>query len=326
MPIKPATQAAFRALVVETGKLQVRMKALDKEVAKRKARVQEAIDANDATLLDIQLKALKGDLSEAEALLRSANKQLTPLNELQMDDDFMRERDDDAAKVGGIIAAVRTGTTTHYKALKDLENKVEAAWRQSIRSDMYAVQQLAIDEQGTQGLKKELSDALVKARGIEETANKAMDARNAKALANARAAFDALDIGTLAAQVDVRGKVLAKHERGFGDRDIPADTLKTLEDGYRDTRAVFVQAQRDLASLQGIDKRIAAMSVKPIDIKKAREAMGLDAKADGPLSKVFGGPPTTWEKGLDAIGKSFKTGTSGKKLLASLRDAGLVPE
>ncbi|MFN0182388.1 MAG: hypothetical protein ACKVQR_01085, partial [Aquabacterium sp.] len=302
------------------------MKKLDKEVAKRKTKVKDAMDANDTTLLDIQLKALKGDLSETETLLRDANAQLSPLNTLQIDDDFMRERDDDAAKVGEIIAAVRTGTAAHYKALKNLQNQAEEAWRQSTRSEKYAVQQLAGDEQGTQDLKKELYAAMMKAHAFEDMAAKARDARNAKGLANARAAFDKLDIGMLKIQVEIRGKVLAKNEKDFGDRDISDDTLKTLKDGYRDTRFVFEQAQGHLATLVEIDKRLAAMAVKPIDIKKARDAMGLDAKADAQLAKVFGGPPAGWEKGLDGIGKTFKTGTSGKKYLDSLRSAGIVPE
>lgn len=71
---------------------------------------------------------------------------------------------------------------------------------------------------------------------------------------------------------------------------------------------------------------MAALEIKPIDIKKAREAMGLEAKADAQLTKVFNGPPAGWEKGLDGVGSSFKTGTTGKKYLASLRSAGIVPD
>ena len=125
MPISEETMAAFKKLAAATAVLDQRIKKVDAEVGKRTTKIAEAIAANDTTLLDIQLAAIGGDIDEVSTLLHDANRSLNDLDKLQRDADFMRERDDDAATVGGIIARVRTGVARHIKTLKDLQNAAE---------------------------------------------------------------------------------------------------------------------------------------------------------------------------------------------------------
>ena len=120
-------------------------------------------------------------------------------------------------------------------------------------------------------------------------------------------------------------KALADREKSVGNREVTKDTLATLKDGYADLRGQMTRVTQMLGSLLAEEAGVKAMEIKPIDVKKALGALGLDGKAEAGLAKVLNGPPKEWEKGLDALARTLKTGGTGAKYLASLRRAGLVP-
>jgi hypothetical protein len=325
MPIAQETLAAFKRLAAATAGLDQRIKKLDAEVAKRTAKIAEAIEANDTTLLDIQLAAIGGDIDEVSTLLHDANGALTDLEKLQRDVDFMLERDDHAATVGGIVARVRTGVARHTKTLKDLQNAAEDAWRKSTRSEDFALRDLASTEKDVPDLQKEVSATFTQAVGVALRADKALQDRNAKALAAAKAEMAKLDVTGTRIRVETMAKVLADREKSIGNREVAKDTLATLKDGYADLKRQMGRVTQTLGSLLAEEAGVKAMEIKPIDVKKALGALGLDGKAEAALAKVLNGPPREWEKGLDALARTFKTGATGAKYLASLRRAGLVP-
>ena len=325
MPISEETMAAFKKLAAATVVLDQRIKKVDAEVGKRTTKIAEAIAANDTTLLDIQLAAIGGDIDEVSTLLHDANGSLNDLDKLQRDADFMRERDDDAATVGGIIARVRTGVARHIKTLKDLQNAAEEAWRKSTKSEDFALRDLAATEKDVPDLQKEVSAAFTQAVGVALRAEKALQERDTKALAAAKAAMVKLDVGGTKIRVETMGKVIADREKSVGNREVTKETLATLQDGYADLRRQMTRVTETLGSLLAEEAGVKAMEIKPIDVKKALGALGLDGKAEAGLAKVLNGPPKEWEKGLDALARTLKTGGTGAKYLASLRRAGLVP-
>lgn len=326
MTIRPNTLAAFKSLVAGTAELDKRIKKLDAEVEKRKTRVAEAVGANDTTLLDIQLAAIRGDIDELSTLLHEANGWLQALETLKADADFMRERDDDAAHVGGIIARVRTGVARHTKTLKDLQSETEEAWRKSTKSEDFALRDLATSEKDVVDLQKEVHAAFMKAFPVAQRADKAMTARDAKALSAAKSEMAKLDVPGTRIKVETTARVLAGREKSIEIRDVTKETLATLKDGYADLKQQMERVNQSLASLAKEEEGVKAMQIKPIDIKKSLGALGLDGKAEAKLAKVLNGPPKEWEKSLDALAREFKTGGTGARYLASLRRAGLLPE
>jgi hypothetical protein len=208
---------------VATADLDKRIKKLDTEVEKRKTKVTEAIKANDPTLLDIQLAAIKGDIKELGILLRDANSSLADLETLKNDADFMQERDDDAATVGGIVAKVHTGVAKHVKTLKGLQNGAQEAWRKSVKSEDYALRELGEAEKDIPELSKAVSDAYLQSVRVAQRANKAVEERNAKALAAAKAEMAKLDVGSKKIEVEITGRVLADREKSIAVRESVSD-------------------------------------------------------------------------------------------------------
>ncbi len=324
MPIHPNTLAIFKKLVTKTADLEKRRKKLDAEVAKRAAKLGEAISALDTTVLDIQLKALKGDIAELNGLLHDADVAVGDLNTLENDAAFMQERDDDADKVARVISETRDKVAQHFKALKQLENKGEEAWRKSLKSENFALRELARLHAGVTDLRTQLKARFEKLDKVAVKAFAAHEQRNAKALATTQAEAEALEPSMAKFEFDTHKKQVVELARSAESKDHDESTRATLKDGCQDLAdeldAMSVWVEQTLKQAEAVK----ALKIEAIDVKKALKVLELDAKHEARLAKVLNGPPAGFEKGLQALATELKLGSTGKAMLQALRKAGVV--
>lgn len=325
MPIDPATLAVYKQLVLKAADLDKRTKKLDAEVTKREGKIQEAISGGETTVLETQRKALQGDIAETTTLMRDANQTLIDLDRILNDEAFMQERDDDADKLAKIIGGTRDKTAQHYKTLKKLENDAEEAWRQSLKSENFALRRLADRDDSIKDLRKRLKERFPKLDKAAERAVAAQEARDAKALTAARTEFDALDPSSWKIEYDTQVKLLDDLKKETdANKDYSDDLRATLIDGVKDLKAelqgIAVYVEQGLKQ----DKLVKDLKIEAIDVDKALDTLEIDTKHKAKLAKVLNGPPAGFERGLTALAKELKLDTDGKAMLAKLKKAGVL--
>ena len=325
MPINPATLAVFKELVQATADLDKRTAKLDAEVAKREAKIREAIAGLDTTVIETQLKAIEGDIAETTTLLHDADKALISLQTLLNDEAFMQERDDDADKVSKVIANTRTKTAHHFKTLKKLQNDAEDAWRRSLKSEDFALRELARRDESVKDLGKRLKERFAKLDKAAQRATAAHEARDAKALAAARAEVQALDASMAQFEFETEKKLLDDlKKKTDANKDYTDETRATLTDGIEDLQkslqAMSVYVEQSLK----VDKLVKDLKIEDIDVDKALKTLEIDAKHKPKLARVLNGPPSGYEKGLSALAKEIKLDTDGKTMVTALRKAGVL--
>ncbi len=324
MPISPTTLAVFKKLVVKTSDLSKRRKKLDDEVKKREVKLAEAIAALDTTLLDVQLQAIKGDIAELTSLLSDADKALTDLGTLQNDATFMQERDDDADKVARIISETRNGTAQHFKTLKRLQNEGEKAWGKSLKSENFALRELARLHESVTDLRKSLKDRFEKLDKFAVKAFAAKKARSAKALAAAQAEAEALSPWMSTFESESLQKRIEELAKSAEDKELGDELRATLKDGCKDLagelQAMSVYVEQTLKRADAVK----GLKIEAIDMKLALKTLELDAKHEAKLAKVLNGPPAAYEKGLGALAKELKLDTTGRAMLEALEKAEVI--
>lgn len=325
MPIAPATLAAFKELVATTADLDKRIKKLDAEVVKREGKIREAIAGLDTTVLETQLKAIEGDIAETTALLHDADMALIPLDTLQKDEAFMQERDDDADKLSKVIANTRNKTAQHFKSLKKLQNDAEDAWRKSLKSENFALRRLARLDESVKDLRKRLKERFAKLDKAAQRATAAHEARDAKALAAARAEVEALDASMAQWEFDSQKKHVDEMKKETdANKDYSDETRATLTDGIKDLQNELKTTSLWVEQTIKVDKLVKDLKIETIDVDKALKTLEIDAKHKAKLAKILNGPSSGYEKGLTALAKELKLGTDGKAMLAELKKAGVL--
>ncbi len=325
MPISAAILAQYEALNRTAADLEKRTAKLDAEVQKREGKLKEAFDSQDATVIETQLKALKGDIAETTTLLHDADVAMQPLTALQNDEAFMQERDDDADRLSKIIAATRHKTAQHYKTLKKWENDAEEAWRKSLKSEDFALRRLAELDDGVKDLRKNLKERFEKLDKAAQRAYAAQEARDAKALATAKAAVEAIHGSDAKLEFETYQKLLAQFKADIdADKEYTADLRATLTDGIKDLSGEMKSMSIYVEQCVKTDEDVKELKIEAIDIDKALKALELDSKHKAKLAKALSGPPSSYEKALTALAKELKLDADGKALLAKLKKAGVI--
>ncbi|HEX2540551.1 MAG TPA: hypothetical protein VHM00_05660 [Caldimonas sp.] len=321
--------------VSESEKLFRKIKLVADQIAKIRAvldrrwkdlatRLEAAIKAKDRDKIEFFLSALDGRIKEVSKTLQAARVAMGDVRELQLDEDFVAGNAVEMEEYVSILSGAVKSLTAQFAEGKKLQNQAQAAAESATDAAGNATALQAELETAMNDAKGAFSALFKKADAIQVRAAAALKARDAKALARAKAEYDALGIDVQLMLHEGLLKRVKELGASAGSKEYAPDVQAQLKDGAKDlmNQAVGVNVYVDQLKL-GV-QRMKAMAIEAPDSAKAAKLLSLDRAAEEMLKKVLAGPAAGLEPGLEQIGRKLDPKQKGKDMLAKLRSAGIL--
>lgn len=323
-----ATLTSYENLVRAAARIDKHRKEIVPRFAKLKARAEAAVKELDDTMLKVYLTGVSAEVKRLAAALHDVNEGKVYLGEVNDDTDFVGEHLDEVATLGQVVSDGSKALTEAFRQAKALENAVEKAATKAYDRPDDEFRELAWLDRNIEESKQFVGAAVRKVQALQGPAEAAVAAGDARALevvqeAAKREALDPL-VTANNAFIEFATRFMANVKR---EKKIGADVKAELLDGARDVVLVAQETARRAAPAQEVARAIAAMTVEPIDAKKALKALGLDAKHLARLTKALVGVPhDELERAFEAMIRELRLGdVTGKLWAARLRKAGVLP-
>ena len=327
MAANPATLESFKKLVLQTDKIMKAQKKInprfDLEIS---SSLPIAIKDKNGPMIELYLTTLKATLKDIETSLDDTRSALILLGDIERDDEeFISAHLTDVQSLTAKISDAQTSLTKQFADGQKFKTQAEKALAAQQNTQEKAFQQLAEFDKWINDETKELKDTFHKSDQIATKAQAAFDARDARALADAQKAMEALNIDVLAISYEGQEPQIKKFIQEVQDSGFEKDAIADLKKGAEDALADHAGNKVYVDQLKAQQKLVNDFDLKPIDVKKAVKTLDLDdPKAEAKLAKVLGGTRAAMEKGLDALAKEFKLKLNGKQMIAALQKAGLL--
>jgi len=326
MAANPDTLKSFKELVLITDRIMKAQKKInprfDLEIS---SSLHIAIKDKDGPKIELYLATLKATLKDIENSLDDTRSALMRLGDIEREDeDFVSEHLTDLDTLTGKISDAQSSLTQQFEDGKKFQTQGEKALDALRGTVDKAYQELAELTKWMNDEKKDLKETFQKSDQIATKAQAAFDARDAKALADAQKAMEALGFGGKAAIFDSHEGQIKDFIKKVEASGFEADAIAELKKGAQDVQSDHVGSKVYLDQLEKQQKMVRDFDIEPIDVKKAAKTLALDSKTEPKLAKVLAGPRSAMEKGLDALARELKLKTTGKQMLAALDKAGLV--
>lgn len=213
-------------------------------------------------------------------------------------------------------------TVGEYKkaVLKNLAEKAIAA-AESVEEQ--ATRALARLDKEVKDNKKDSETLYQKAEALNTKAADAVEARDAKALTDAKKAFVALQVEVAVILFDGLDKRVRQFLKDAADKRYSDDLQAELKDGATDLLALMAGTRVYIDQMKAIQTRLEGLAIADVDIKKAAKVLEIDHQ-DAKIAKVLSLPVGALEKGLDGLAKELKLKTTGREMLANLRKAKVI--
>jgi hypothetical protein len=280
-----------------------------------------AIEKGDKPMIEFYLKSLKPTIAAITEAMSDVSTAEGQIRGIEKEEDFLASNYDEVEKLGKAVSDAKKHFTKRYQDAKRLENTAEKALGTAGSADDEALQKLARLDHEVKDTVKRWKGWAEDAARIDDEATAAVEARDAKALAAAQKAIRPLTVLITPEMHKITKDEIDAIARRADDKKISEAVRADLKDGAKDLLAAFAPAAGYLEKVQSVGKRVGALDVGAIDVKKALKVLGIEAKHEAKLAKVLKGPPANFEKGLSALAKELKLDTTGKDMLAELRKA-----
>ena len=285
----------------------------------------EAIKQKDGPKIDLYLATLKATLKDIETSLDDTRTALMYLKEIETsDEDFVSAHLNDMDKVTSKISEAQTSLTQQFKDGKQFQTQAEQALDAQQNTQEKAFRQLAEFDKWINDEKKELKEAFQKSDQIAGKAKAAFEARDAKSLADAQKAIEALNVDVMVVSYNGQEAPINEFIQQLDASGFDKDAIAQLKKGADETLSNHKANKTYLDELVSQKKFAMDFEIAPVDVKKAAKALALDPKVEAKLAKVLNGSRPAMEKGLDALAKELKLKTNGKQMLATLEKVGLI--
>ncbi len=281
MAIDTSTAGTYKDLLLKAAKIANELKkinqSLDQELSKQ---IPEAIKNNDEMMIGLKLKLLRTTIQDIELALRDTELAVTSIEMIDDDETFSSSHHDDLEKLTKAVAAARTKLTSQLEAAKKLESDAKKGFDKAFNSKEEAFRELARFELEAANYRKRLQAALQKASQINTQAEAAVEARDAKALADDQKAMQALGIAGLISEfkdpdTDSGLKDFLKRIETDG---IDPDALAKLKEGATKLLTANSPNKGFVEELEDLYKQVLGYKIAEIDVKKAAKALKIDPK------------------------------------------------
>jgi hypothetical protein len=327
MAIKPATLAAMQKLVKLTDQLGKAHKKLAAELDSNEKALRAAIAAKKRLQIETGLtltRAQIGKIDPAMTIMRLARTTLLDIND---DQEFVDAKSAQLLKLAGLVDDAESALKAIFQKAKRLENDAEKGLKEAIAAEDFELQEL-IGLGGTvKDFRNEAKSTYGKTEALNTKASKAVDARDAKALASAQSEMKALEVGTLPTMLKFHRESIDRLLERAKAKKLSADAMAEFVDAAKDLKAELAGAGVSVEyAVKNRDRVMDELKIEPIDVDKALKVLGLDAKFKPKLGKALEGPPAALEKALEAIAKEAKSELNGKAMRAELQKKGVQPK
>jgi hypothetical protein len=322
----PETIKAYKDLLLKTDKIMKAQKKInprfDLEIS---SSLPLAIKAKDGPRIELYLTTLKATLKDIENSLDDTRSALIELGDIERDDEqFVSEHLQDLDKLTTKISDAQSSLTKQFQDGKKFQEQAEKALTAQQGTVDKAYRELAELTKWVNDEKKDLKETFQKSDQIATKAQAAFDARDAKGLADAKKAMDALgiigkDVLFKSHEDQLKDFIEKVAASGYG-----ADDIAELKKGAQDALSDHAGAKVYLDQMGKQEKLVQDFKLEPVSVKKALDTLDLDPKAESKLAKALVGTRSAMEKNLDALARELKLKTNGKQMLAALEKAGLI--
>ena len=302
------------------------LKAHDKQSAKLRetlTALKSDLEKKNERMLRFHVKTLKAMVAEVANHLSRTAKLLRRIEELEADESFMKSRKE-AEKLTEDLSGLESKLKHNYGILKErLDEANDALEADDAEEDAGEfVEKWAKLENWLRSQLENAKDQLKNMTTIRETAKKAVDSRNAKALTDAIKASAAL----VDSEPRVRnaGKEFAEGIKKYD----PKKLSEPQQEQFTRDKAAFEKIVSEIGSLDAkvvaMDVEIEAMEIGAVDVKKAAPVLKVPAALEGKLKKALELDSAGMLKALDALGKELNPKTTGKAMIEALKKAKLL--
>lgn len=303
MATKPATLEAMKQLIVLADKVgKVRDKVVPAYEKNEKA-LRAAIADKKRHLIQTYTAVLHAHIDQITPTIGDMNKAKIALHDVSEDEQFVAARVADIEKLSGRLDDAEKDLTSTFQRAKRLENEAEKGLEGALKAENFELQELAMLDGTVKEVRADAKALIPKVDAVAKRADAAVTARDPKALAGAKAAMKALDVGMLRTRYDLAVGSVAEMQKKATASDLAPDLAADLADGAKDLVAELRGAKVGVDFAVEADERVMALSVDAIDVKKALKVLELDAKFEGKLKKALEGPAGGRVKALEAIAK-----------------------
>jgi chromosome segregation ATPase len=222
------------------------------------------IDDSSADEIELYRPQLAKVVDEIDDALNSVQGALGLLSQLRADKDLMELKFEQIEKLVKSVVAIRKRLTEQAGQARKLDNEVDQALGTIKKGDMSAEADLGALQAQVKGLMKTIAYIDTEAPKLEQTARKAWDKKDQKALTDARVKLiDFLKYGTAAMAMKPR---IEKYKKQYPDLDRArkAEVQWLLDDLDR--------AQDSIKRVDKVVKELVALGQVPKEAKKEKEA------------------------------------------------------
>jgi len=300
-------------------------KSFEAELSKQ---IPQAIQENDDVIIKLRLQELQKAIHGMEENLEDTLRAVNYIEQMNGDDEFSSAHHDEIQSVTTIVAHTRAKLTRQIESAKKLEITAKKGVESAAGSKEVAEREFDEIEVRINDEKKYLPGTVKKAQDASDKAQQAVDARDAKALADAQKSVKDLAIDAL---------VMYHETQDFENRinsflkkpqiqALDADLQTQFKDGSKKLLGTNQENAKDLERLQALSKSVGELALGVFEVKKVMKTLQIDpkiqAKVEPVLAKILKGPGKDLEKGLEGVAKQFKLSTTGKQMATALKKAG----
>jgi hypothetical protein len=321
-----ATVASYKSLVLAAAKTDTLRKGIVARFDKLRAQLKQAEkETDDTTLIRVFQTALKAEINHITKALYELNTAQVLLNEVREDEEFVSKRIDEVAKVAHVVAGNEKTLTEKFRQAKALENEAEEALKNAFASPAESFRKLAWMDKNVDESKKFVEAQAKKVHALQDKADAAAAAGDARALEQAQGTLRDLGLADLGQANGIFFKFAGDFLNEIKTLNYSVQVMAELTDGATDLLKEAKGTQGLVESLQDIGKNVLALSVDAIDAKKALKVLGLDTKHLARLTKALSVPKAELERALDVMVRELKLATTGRQMLDVLHQGGVVP-
>jgi hypothetical protein len=320
MAIRPETLAAMKKLIGATNKVVALRDRVVPKFQKDEITLRAAIKAKKRHVIQTCQAIVQGHIDALAPAVSDLNRAKGALHDVNEDEEFVAARSAELLKLSEKLDAAEQDIVRTFQTAKRLQNEAEAGLQAALKEEKFEIQDLAMLEASLKDLGARAKTTLNKTEALNTQASNAVEARDAKKLAQAQAAMKALDVEQITFEFELAQKSAAAMAEKAKDKDLAPDLAADLADGAKDARATLAGISVAVEYAGKNRKRVLdELKIAEIDVRKAAKVLKLEAKFEPKLRKALEGPPGARVKALDAIAREAGLeDTDGKTMLAEL--------
>lgn len=297
--------------------------AVDSDAAKTRMQkivneLSGALQAKNAPLIQLHLNALNGLMGDYAALVARGKALIGRVGRAKADD----ERSSAAKALAALTKALgerQTRLDNNYEKLKEMQALANKTLEQANSASARLKQAWADMEAYLATNVKLFNTRLEQITALEQVAKTAVNERDAKDLANIQSRNDERKTWKPTVS-DINSRLIAFFNQS-GDKLPPSLRDQFTRDRIKFNK-VFEGLQALDAKIEAHHKAIKGVAIKPIDARKAAEAMEIPKGNEAKVKKAL--ESGALGDALDALARELKLKGNGTDLVSRLRKARLL--